>query len=73
MRGSFNDCVLNVIEEKGVQVMPNLTFFRIANHQIFIDILLNEIKKGNVHSFKLYTDSIEVSAFTKNVELIWKD
>ena len=73
MRVSFSDFVLNVIEEKRVRVMPTLTFFHIANHQIFVDVLLHEVKKGNIHSFKLNADYIEVSAFTKAVEVIWKD
>lgn len=73
MRVSFSNFVLNVIEEKGVHVMPTLTFFHIANHQIFVDVLLNEVKKGNVQSFELHADSIKVSAFTKNVDIIWKD
>lgn len=73
MKVTFNDLVLNVVEKHGVQVMSTLTFFHVEKHQIILDVLLDMIKKGTINSFKLHADSIEVSAFTKNVEIIWKD
>lgn len=73
MKVSFNDMVLNVVEKHGVQVMSTLTFFHVEKHQIIIDVLLGMIKKGKINSFKLHADSIEISVFTKNVQIIWKD
>lgn len=73
MKVAFNEMVLNVVEKHGVQAMSTLTFFHVEKHQIIIDVLLGMIKKGKINSFKLHADSIEVSAFTKNVEIIWKD
>jgi hypothetical protein len=73
MKVAFNDLVLNVVEKHGVQVLSTLTFFHVEKHQIIIDVLLAEIKRGKINSFKLHADSIEVSAFTQKIDVIWHD
>lgn len=73
MKVAFNDLVLNVVEKNGIQVLSTLTFFHVEKHQIIIDVLLDMIKKGKINSFKIHADSIEVSAFTQKIDVIWHD